>query len=229
MGDSPATRIYAENYDDWVQLANHKCFSDKQLGAIKVVNGIVLPSRQFDFNDGGRYEGGVCDENLNFIAGNIRINEQDPGYLSVCRSYNVPKEEITFCDEEVIFGGVIIKWFGHVLGEGFGRCWYPMQYDRDKPIVFILLHDTVDIPGYVWEFFSLLGIKERARFIHKPTKFLSVVVPDESIRFWGGFFTKEYLVPYEYINQRIPHGNHKKIYLTRRKWGGGVQKIIYIV
>lgn len=209
-------RLYVKNYEAWKYFCNQECFSTEVLKVQEVPDGAILPMRAIPDNPcvDDIYEGGVVDAKGRFVAGSIRINKKNPGYMSVLRGYSVKSEELQHSPEKVIFGGVVIKHFGHFLVECMSRLWYVLQQrDDGKKIVFIDNGWKTDLK--MNDFFELLGIDlKRIVFLKRPTRFASVIIPEESVHSWGQFYTQEYRQIYQKLRDAVPASSHKKIYLT---------------
>ena len=209
-------RLYVKNYEAWEHFCRQECFSAETLKVREVPQGVILPMKAIPDNPcvDDIYEGGVLDAKGNFVAGSIRISKNNPGYMAVVRGYSVQEEALQHSAEEVIFGGVIIKHFGHFLVECMSRLWYVMQHEgQKKKIVFIDNGWKSDLR--MNDFFELLGIDlKRVVFLKQPTRFASITVPDESVHSWGQFYTKEYRQIYQKLREAVPAAPYKKIYLT---------------
>lgn len=215
-------RLYVKNYETWKWCFSQHSFSSKELKVREVPGGIILPIRSIASPClDPLYEGGVTDSEGNFVAGSIRVNEKNPGFMAAIRGYSVKAEELQHIQEEVIYGGVAISFFGHFMAENMARLWYVLQRnDLQKKIVFIT---TGGWQAYMSTFLELLGIDlERLIILDKPTKFLSVTVPDESVHTWGWFYTKEYPQIYQTIREGVAASKHKKIYLTHSAYKSGI-------
>ena len=149
---------------------------------------------------------------MTFVAGLLRNKPPSAGAFGVKGAYEV-KEVVKF-DEEVIFGGVLVGLFGHFILESLGRMWYVLQNRQDKrKIVFL----TVGEQQWFYSFLDLLDIeRERIVILKQPTKYKKIVIPDESIHSWYNY-TKEYILPYDYIASKVKRSKIKKLYLTRSK------------
>lgn len=210
-------KIYAHNQVQWEKVSQIKYFSEKQLEVIELENGIVLPSIETERK--GKYKGGVCDSDFRFQAGFLRNGSdqtKDPLYYGLNMAYTVSKEKVKYCDEVVIFGGILVGHFGHFILESMGRLWYYIQ-NPDLPYK-IVFTTVLEQKEWFWDFFRLLGIDEsRICFIEQPTQFKKIIIPEESIHSWHSY-TKEYLLPYETIVKKVKSHKYKKIYLTRTQF-----------
>ena len=224
MTEDLTKRFYVENPDSGKKPLSPKKFSDKQLEVKVVEHGIVLPARFLPApNPGEKYEGGVCDNYFNFVAG---FSRKDPaeknfggGYACVESSYVVSREEIIQIDEDVIFGGSLLGHFGHFILECWSRLWYVIQNPQLQSKVLFITTTHGGYKSWFDDFFRLMGIdKERIVYVKKPTQCRSVTVPEQSqYNSWTFVkFTKEFFVPYQAIKSRVTPGKIKKLYLTRR-------------
>lgn len=229
MAEDLSNHFYFEHREDYEPLALKKYFVDKSSKVDVVENGIVLPARQTQIEGRQTWEGGVCDKDFNFVAG---FSSDSPsvikraGARDVLHSYVVDKEEITYLDEDVIFGGVLMGHFGHFILESWSRLWYVIHPTPPTHTLYTIHHnDKIKVLfglgkwGYQsWfdKFFELMGIsKERIIYVKQPIQCRSVIVPEQSMYGRPGF-TKEYLIPYDAIKANVTPGNVKKLYLSRK-------------
>ncbi len=213
-------RLYVQNEKQWEKVCNKKYYSDRDLQVLEIDNGIVLPSKETE--KPGIYRGGVSDEDGNFIAGLLRnCEEPQKNHLYYClnSSYFVPKTELTYVNEIVIFGGALIGHFGHFILEGMGRLWYLLQ--NETVTMKIVFTSILEKKEWFDDFFRLLGIKKDSiYFIDKPTQFKKIIIPEESVHSWDSYM-KEYLFPYRKILENVLPSTHKKVYLTRTEFEQG--------
>ncbi|SEA23144.1 O-linked N-acetylglucosamine transferase family protein [Selenomonas ruminantium] len=211
-------RVYARNESSWEELYAKSYKSHKNLWVKEIAKGILLPPAHWQENT-GEFSGGVCDEKFQFITGLQRCKPPGAGWYGTGRSYEVSPSELTYADEEVIFGGILINHFGHFMLECMGRMWYVLENrSLSQPLVFLTVGDIC--PWY-FAFWNLLSIpRDRIRLIEKPTQFRKVIVPEEAVHSWY-YYTDKYLVPYAYLRQsaaKIYSGDTpKKIFLIRGK------------
>ena len=233
------THIYMpESYKDNVTLhLRRSYFSNRKLSVREVERGIFLPIKgiiEIDkyFNEVETYKayGGICDENLNFIAGHQLFNPKsiDTDGRHILDSYEVAPEDITYMDETVLYGGTLTEHPGHLITECFAdRLWWLVQNaDSDiKIAIEIIWAKTAWANSYnsfVAEFFDIFGIsKERLIVVEKPTQFKKIIIPDQSaipLNYCFPYeFTSEYIKPFQHITKQLTPGKYKKIYLTKAK------------
>ena len=67
MAEDLSKKFYVHNFGTWKAAVNAKRFSDKKLEVKVIERGIILPLRRINSKE--EYEGGVCDNDFNFVAG----------------------------------------------------------------------------------------------------------------------------------------------------------------
>ena len=180
----------------------------------------ILPARLIKGTD-SQLEGGVVDKDGAFVAGFTR-GQKKPGWRDIRRAYTPDPNEIVYEDKEVIFGGLLIAHFGHVVLECFSRLWPILNNPEmlQKHFVFVTYPN---VPKWFYEFFDLIGIdKNKLTLLSKPTTYKSVIVPDESIYSVIGYYP-EYINFYDHIiksleKEKLDLTFSKKIYLSRSKF-----------
>lgn len=216
---SAQKRLYVRDFAGWQSACQfpHR-LSIRQLEIQEVPEGICLPPDNWNPQT-GEFQGGICDREGEFVAGLMRGKPPQAGFYGVSSAYPISEEELDYVDKEVIFGGILIGHFGHFILESLGRLWYVLeQADSVKSIVFLT---ELEVCSWYWSFFDLLGIsRERIILLQRPSRFRSVIVPEEAVHSWYNY-TKEYLVPYQFIVRRAQKQmNNKslgrKIFLSRR-------------
>lgn len=190
MAADLSKKLYVQNPEEWKQYLMRKRLFDDEPDIKIVERGIILPARSVE-GEHGRYEGGVCDSDLNFVVGYFRKKDGVGGWKFNCMEsvYEVDNAEILQLDEDVIFGGFIASNFGHFLMECLCRLWYVIQHS---------------------EMFKLMGIdKNRIVYVDKPVQCRSITVPEQA-QYNTRITTKEFLLPYSAMKSTIAPGEHKK-------------------
>ncbi|MBQ3443829.1 MAG: hypothetical protein IJG33_11350 [Selenomonadaceae bacterium] len=124
MAENLIRRLYLEDTKGWENVLSQKRFSDKELKVTVVDKGIILPSRLLPKpNILAKSEGGVCDKDLNFVAGDRAEGDTH----NITSAYTVDKKDITYLDEDVIYGGAPVGHFGHFITECWNRLWFILQ------------------------------------------------------------------------------------------------------
>ena len=206
-----------------IPAINAGCIKDYRLkGEVKIITydkAIILPLRPFRGNTKGWLEGGVFD-NGNLVGGFTR-EQNSPGWCGIKQAYKPNSKDVVYEEKEVVFGGVLLGRFGHVVLECLSRLW-PVLNDPEfskKHFVFITY---LGRPSWLYDFFDLIGIdRNNVTLLDKPTMYKSVIVPDESIYSWHGFYP-EYTNVYDQILKSLEAEKldlvlSKKIYLTKSK------------
>ena len=213
MLEDLSKRLYVENAEAWKEALIQKRFVDVELEVKVVERGIILPSRKIKF---GTFQGGVCDENLNFVAGNKRKYAERGGFNTIESAYEVAREDIIQLDEDVIFGGLLAEHFGHFLTESLCRLWYVIQHPELKSkVLFVTTLKDGDHRKYTNKILELAGVApERIVYVGKPMQCRSITIPEQAQYDWTRMH-KEFLLPYQEIKSHVTPNNRKKLYLTR--------------
>ena len=75
MAEDLSKKFYVHNFGTWKAAVNAKRFSDKKLEVKVIERGIILPLRRINSKE--EYEGGVCDNDFNFVAGYYRREPEE--------------------------------------------------------------------------------------------------------------------------------------------------------
>lgn len=186
-------------------------------------NALILPVKKC-IDIGGTYlsvyEGGVCDESFNFIAGYSRTNNKESTYGSgeVIRSYKTDISE--HINENIIYGGVIVfNHFGHLIEDGLVRLWYAAKHKNKNVKWAFNTIGVSELSNFHYEIFKLLGIDEsRLHIIRKPTQFKKIVVPKQAWYTNGYAYSRELCrLLWDEITSKITPRTESKIYLSRTK------------
>lgn len=210
-------KLYALNCPEIQKQVDKSYLNTSKISIKKINNGVILPLRDTKIPALNKiYEGGVCDEHFNFIAGYIRKNSKNPSNYEVIRGYTT-QDELLYINEEVIFGGVAFSHFGHFLIETLSRLWWVIKNKEfSKKIVFIKNRDF-DENKFI-KLLLLCGLKkENIIFLEQATRFKLVIIPDQSLIFFN-YYTDEFLTPYNEILKNIKPSVYEKIYLSRTKF-----------
>ena len=108
---------YYQNYNDDLELK-------RPLSVTTIDRGIILPARETTLEDEFFYHGGVLDNNNNFVP--LSATKHHCAAKALLNGYPL-SEEPSYCDETVIYGGILYEHYGHVLLESISRLWYLYQ------------------------------------------------------------------------------------------------------
>ena len=216
-------RIFSDKPETFTELFDAEWVTDRTLGERTVDRAVVLPLRNNSAYPKQRnaYLGGVCDENFTFIAGGA-VNR---GRFSCSDSYAVPREDVEYRDETVVFGGIFHLHFGVMLLLSLTRFWYFTEHpDMPHRVVFIAERsETGSADKYCSDLAELIGIpEERCTVITKPTQFARVIIPDEALAETDGGLNRRFLQPFKYIADRViaedGRADKKRLYLSRTRF-----------
>jgi len=191
----------------------------------KVVNGIVHPLQLSKANKIEDNEfGGVTDEKMNFIELSLNKRSSPPNFIINFHDWYIGANpdcnvaDIDYIDEEVVFLGALPKHYGHFILEGLSRLWFCLSPKRSKSS-----YKFVYISGggedRFHEFFRLFGLEEQNIVkITKPTKFRTVIVPEQSIRLHDYYHTK-YKETIDRIKESVAPKDIEKVYFSKENIG----------
>lgn len=185
-----------------------------------VENGYILPLQKYRTEAGEiYYKGGVTDANKNFVKASENIRQSKSGSMEEAYPFN--SQNVNFADTEVLYAGIFINHFGHLLMESFSRLWYFAENsDKNLDIVFLYPKKKKIISAF-WELAELLGIdKNKVHFIKEITQFKKIYVP-ESTHTLNVSYTDKFLIPYQFIASKVAGKGYEKIYLSRTKYNKG--------
>jgi|GEM_PF-1622794 len=182
-------------------------------------NGYILPLRIKEGNTMSqvKFEGGVCDSNLNFVAG-IKRDYNNPDANIACNAaYEPDKKNIEHSDEVVVFGGVLNSHFGNMLTNTTTRLWWFAE-NKDTKLKIAFVRRARE-KTHNQEFLDLLGITaDRMIIVEKPTQFKKVIVPDEAcyIMTCASYkWVEAFDLIKENVSKKMDPSPYKKIYLSR--------------
>ncbi len=188
-------------------------------------NAIVLPLRLSGEQGVAHslFQGGLCDKSGRFLAGRRRAFWDPSANLSCLESYPVPESSIEHCDEDVVFGGIVYNHYGHLLTDTTARLWYVISHPEDhRRIVFLKAPAKFDwAPADCLELFNLAGVrKERIVFVDRPTRFRSVLVPEEAVYSLDAV-RPEWMSFFDAVRANVEPSSCEKVYLSRTHFKRG--------
>lgn len=211
------SQLFIENPEKMLLSCTYNYHYSDSVGVRDVQDGIILPLKKLESGSrNGVFAGGVCDADGQFVSGFERKRGKKINW-SCTETYAFECNTLAHSEETVIFGGIIIKHFGHLFVECLSRLWYIIENKSciDKIVV-------LTIPGekdFAKDFFTLIGIDlDRILIVSEPTQFKLVKVPDQTINLWSGYYDKYNLI-YDQMRKNVTPMKYKKIFLTRRAFG----------
>ena len=209
------SKFYMENPEAWEKIHDKDYFLPEPAKSVTVENGFILPVKGVIDN----YRGGVCDADGNFVAGHQMSVRPGEGGLNLNVAYpfdrNAPR-----VDETVVYGGFLDNHFGHFIVESLARMWWYLENcDRRYKFVFISPDKNMHRSPLI-EYFLLLGLDRKDMiFPRKPTRFASIIVPEQASYIFGGFRDKAMAV-YNAIRDKARPSKHENVYFTRTQFYG---------
>lgn len=190
-------------------------FVNKKTSVVEVYdNAMILPVVQYNDYDVSHGRGGVVDAKGNYVE------------LSKTKARVVGKYDSTeindIVDEKVVYCGFYNKKWGHYITEVVSRLWYALKNDDtiDSYAFIVEKNAERDFNGNYLEFIKMLGIDDKVKIINKPTRFKTVVVPEEGL-VYDEYYTDEFVKMYDYINKKglsqYTGPKYDKVFFSKRK------------
>ena len=141
---------------------------------------------------------------------------------------------IDYQDKDIIYLGCFYNCWGHFFTDGLAKAWYLLtdeykqKYKGKVKIAISFINNTLQsCPKPLLSLYQLLGVDEEDIIvITQPTRFRSMILPDNSLFFHDGtrHFTKDYTATIDAITNAVPANLDKKfekIYLSRTHFTKG--------
>lgn len=177
-------------------------------------NVTILPLQRFEHDSLLFGRGGVVNNHGDYIDSSAISDRVQGVYEHTIQEY---------IDEKVVYCGFLVNQWGHFLIESVSRLWYFLEKDTtiDHYVFFLKKDEKRIISGNYREFFQLLGIWDKLKFINKPTQYREVVVPELSYNRMN-YYSEQYKAIFHKISKtalqkKISGKKPEKIYLSRSK------------
>jgi hypothetical protein len=179
-------------------------------------NAVVLPyyNSSHSSSPGALNVGGVFDYKGNIIElSKTKVSEQTV-HVGAPEIYNV-EQKFRYIDDDVIFLGNFSTHFGHFLIESMSRLWIYLDNNFfGKKAVYIGKSDVFFI-----ELLEIFGLdKKNIARIKVPTRFRSVIIPEQANMLYERTYHKKYKEIYNKIRTNSRGYFYDKIYLSRKKF-----------
>lgn len=189
-------------------------FVKRNSSIVEIYNdATILPLAEFNTFNISDGKGGVVDAENNFVKLSVTKSR-------VLDSYDF--DEYDTVNEKVVYCGFFHKAWGHFITEVVSRLWYALKNDETiDSYVFIEEKDgDKQFSGNYLEFLKMLGIADKVKIIKKPTRFKTVVIPEEGL-VYDEYYTDEFVKMYEYINKKgldqYIGPKYEKVFFSKRK------------
>lgn len=204
------TSLYVENDASFIKgsVRNYELSEPAQTQTI--ANGVILPVKRLRGHTA--FSGGVCDEDGSFVAGHQRDRNRADILGNISYSYSFP-DDIPFIDETVVFGGFVYQKYGHMITECLSRMWWYLEH-RNSGYKFVFI--SLDNEMHYLDFFLMLGLsREDIIVLKEPTRFRSIIIPNQLTFTTGSGYLQKAMTVYDAIRDSVDPSPYKKIYLTR--------------
>ena len=183
-----------------------------KLTAESFCNATILPLQKFKHDSLLFGRGGVVNNQGDYIDSSAISNRVQGAYEYTNQEY---------IDKKVVYCGFFIEQWGHFLIESVSRLWYFFEKDStiDYYVFFLKKDEKKTISGNFREFFELLGIWDKLKFINKPTQYREVIIPELSYNRMN-YYSEQYKKIFQSISinaQKQKIDLPSKIYLSRSK------------
>lgn len=198
--------------------SEHDYQKQDALKALSIPNGIVHPLQLSNTGETENQQyGGVTDEKLCFVKESALTRRNPSHYKPFPEWYiganpDTKNDAIHYVDETVVFLGPFSKHYGHFLLEGLARLWF---YLDEKYINLKAVYLAEEGTDRFLDVFGFFGIpKSNLIKITKPTRFKTVIVPEQSIRLHD-FYHIKYKETIDKIKEKIRPRKYKKVYFSK--------------
>ena len=198
---------------EYIKEARDRFVKKETLSYEQYDDAFILPVINFDKQESKAGQGGVVDKDGHFVE------------LSKALGRITDKYDFTEYDsvnENVVYCGYFYKAWGHFITEVVSRLWYALTNDKTiDSYVFIAQKDEIlEFSGNYLEFLKLLGISDKVKIINNPTKFSTVLVPEEGF-VYDTYYSNEYRKMYEFVNKnglaQYKGPKYDKVFFSKRK------------
>lgn len=206
------SRLYIEeNSKKYYEIYDNDMEIKRELHSTIINKGIILPIKEVEYNSDYIYLGGVITDKGFAQESSTYRDKKEKALLDGYKINFTPK----YCDETVIYGGVLYEFYGHVLLETMSRLWY---YYKSNPNKYRVIFNVVPgARGKFKEFFELLDIPyDEDTFITEPIQYKEVIIPEQAT-IYATNWHKDFLIPFEYMKSKVKAEKYDKIYFTRTK------------
>ena len=188
----------------------------------KVKNGIVHPL--ISNCNSHETSGGVTDEYSKFIELSLTKRVSPPNFSCEFTdwysgaSQNFESNSTEYIDEDVVFLGALSSHYGHFITEGLARLWFFLD-SENAHYKCVYISDSRN--NRFLDCFRFFGIKDQDLIeITKPTRFRSVIVPEQSIRLHDYCHSK-YKETIDKIKEKIEPAAYAKVFFSKANSGSG--------
>lgn len=217
--------LYMDDVVSTREMLSSPClYNSNPLNVRRFEKAIILPFKHVD--------------TINGIGGGILT--QDDQHLSILdigeSRYNISVSDVLVTDKRVVYLGLMNHKWGHCITDNIKKLWFLFSSEfsklNDSYEIVYTYNEGDPINNNFAELLSLLGVDlKRFHAILQPTKFLEVIVPDDSIIYCGSGCELQncnaYRVwtnPFKDLFERIPKiqstRTWDKVYVSRRRWDG---------
>lgn len=223
MSDKKRIYTFSSLYGENAEAHKRSYYKATPEKIFETENAVILPLIK---KIGGQsfFQGGIVDCKGSFFEPAAHIHSFENEIGSLKNAYAFEEKNVISDDRTVIYGGILFDHFGHFLTESTTRLWYAVKYAEQKyPIVFLKEKERFPV-SQILEFFELSGLLDRLVFISQPTRFAKIIVP-VAASVLACSYDDRFMSLYQAVAKSVEARSYDKIYLSRRKFKGGIKII----
>lgn len=202
--------------EDLIKECEKVHFSAKHIEVKEYDNAVVLPSGKW--TNEGKLQGGIIDENGNYISNSGYTDGGGEGYF-------VDNRLIKSCDCIAIYVGFLYSCWGHLITDSLAKLWYlntiecKSLIESGATLIYLTQFNT-NLPQYSVDFLRFADIDvNNFSHIKQAIRYKKIIVPDNSLfkDKRSLLYTQEFVDIIELIksNVVIDSTSPSKIYYTR--------------
>ncbi|MDR0483046.1 MAG: glycosyltransferase family 61 protein [Cellulomonadaceae bacterium] len=209
---------YTDNKRYYQNFSTQHYPLERDLKTDEYADAIVLPIIEAPTTLSRSHVGGVLDSEGNWVAGQLVRGDGDV-FSSIDQGYSVSNPKgIPYIGETVIYaGGSDKEQFGHYVTERLSRLWCFLSDESPKKRIVFSGNPGRTISPTLLELLNLVGIgPDDVYYITEPTRFSSIIVPEQAFYTYGGPFHRESaLLVFNEIAERAEPTEIEKVYFSR--------------
>ena len=151
--------LYVEDMDTWRVWCEKDCYVNQVVSSQIVKNGIIMPMKNIPGVISLIGNGGVVDENGNYVAGHLRNLSPANWNDNIENAYPI-SQDVQYVNETVVYGGFIHNHIGHMIAECLSRMWWHIE-NPESGYKFVFITPEYISRNEFMDFFTMLGVHEK--------------------------------------------------------------------
>ncbi|EKO3656204.1 glycosyltransferase family 61 protein [Vibrio metschnikovii] len=188
-----------------------------------VIKCIALQRHASDF----RFYGGLYDDDNHYLNDCALVTNNQQIILPIAKSQLPDLNNSQRLSGLSLYAGILHNHYGHFLTESLARLWPIKQNEQIDHIVY--LNSTEHVPNFVYQFFELIGLKDKLRIIDSESLIVEkLIVAKPALEYPNGFHS-DYLVLREELlaNNDFPSNTDTRpLFVSRANLCPGYERMI---